>query len=390
MRKLIIFIVLFVLFCALFYAYDLYIQNIREPKKEVSVKKNVEIRTELNAAEKELSKASAHFYDDYLMRTKFNGAMLVAKNGRIVFEKYNGLTEINKGEVINADISFHLASVSKTFTAMAIFKLWQNNQLLIDDLVSKYLPSFPYSDITLRDLLSHRSGLPNYVHFMEALNWDTHAVLTNQSLYDFILKNYNKLRAGRRNAYFDYCNTNYALLALVIEKVSNLSFSEYLDQTFFKPLGMEHTFVYSPEMRDLVLPSFKFNNQREGFTFLDNIYGDKNIYSTVRDMLKWDQAITDGEMFTKASLAEAFRGYSHEKRGIKNYGLGWRLYVLPSGKKIIYHNGWWHGNNTVFSRIPDDSTTIIVLGNKFNRSIYQAKKIIGIYDGYGFQFNEDD
>jgi CubicO group peptidase (beta-lactamase class C family) len=123
---------------------------------------------------------------------------------------------------------------------------------------------------------------------------------------------------------------------------------------------------------------------------LDNIYGDKNIYSTVRDMLKWDQAITDGEMFTKASLAEAFRGYSHEKRGIKNYGLGWRLYELPSGKKIIYHNGWWHGNNTVFSRIPDDSTTIIVLGNKFNRSIYQAKKIIGIYDGYGFQFNEDD
>lgn len=390
MRKLIIFIILFILFCASFYAFDLYIHNIHEPKKEVSVKKNVEIRTELNAAEKELSKASSHFYNEYLLRTKFNGAMLVAKNGRIVFEKYNGLTEINKGEVINEDISFHLASVSKTFTAMAILKLWQNNQLLIDDLVSKYLPSFPYPEITLRDLLSHRSGLPNYVHFMEALNWDTHAVLTNQSLYEFILKNYNKLRAGRHNAYFDYCNTNYALLALVIEKVSNLSFSEYLDKTFFKPLGMEHTFVYAPEMKDLVLPSFKFNNQREGVTFLDNIYGDKNIYSTVRDMLKWDQAITDGEMFTKASLAEAFRGYSHEKRGIKNYGLGWRLYELPSGKKIIYHNGWWHGNNTVFSRIPDDSTTIIVLGNKFNRSIYQAKKIIGIYDGYGFQFNEDD
>ena len=81
-------------------------------------------------------------------------------------------------------------------------------------------------------------------------------------------------------------------------------------------------------------------------------------------------------MFTKATLAEAFKGYSHEKKGIKNYGLGWRLYELPSGKKIIYHNGWWHGNNTVFSRIPDDSTTIIVLGNKFNRSIYQAKKLL--------------
>jgi CubicO group peptidase (beta-lactamase class C family) len=390
MRKLIIFIVLFILFCASFYAFDFYIQIPHEAKKEIFFSENVEISTELNAAEKELSKASKHFYEEYLMRTKFNGAMLVAKNGRIVFEKYNGLTEINKGEVINADISFHLASVSKTFTAMAILKLWQNNQLLIDDLVSKYLPSFPYSEITLRDLLSHRSGLPNYVHFMEALKWDTDVALTNQSLYEFIIQNYNKLRSGRHNAYFDYCNTNFALLALIIEKVSNLSYADFLDKTFFKPLGMEHTFVYAPEMKDIVLPSFKFNNQREGFTFLDNIYGDKNIYSTVRDMLKWDQAITDGEMFTKATLAEAFRGYSYERKGIKNYGLGWRLYELPSGKKIIYHNGWWHGNNTVFSRIPDDSTTIIVLGNKFNRSIYQAKKIIGIYDGYGFQFNEDD
>ena len=389
MRKLIIFILLFIFFVLSFYAIDSYMQK---PKEVVTSTEPafVEIPTEFTESDKELSKASKRFYEEYLLSTKFNGAMLVAKKGRIVFEKYNGLTEINKGNPIDANVSFHLASVSKTFTAMGILKLWQNNLLNIDDLVSKYLPGFPYLDITLRDLLSHRSGLPNYVHFMESLNWDTKTVLTNQSLFDFMVKNYNKLRAGRHNAYFDYCNTNYALLALVIEKVSNLTYAAYLDNTFFKPLGMEHTFVYSPEMQENVMPSFKFNNQKEGFTFLDVVYGDKNIYSTVRDMLKWDQAIAGGELFTKATLAEAFKGYSHEKKGIKNYGLGWRLYELPSGKKIIYHNGWWHGNNTVFSRIPDDSTTIIVLGNKFNRSIYQAKKIIGIYDGYGFQFNEDD
>ena len=89
-------------------------------------------------------------------------------------------------------------------------------------------------------------------------------------------------------------------------------------------------------------------------------------------------------------LDQAFKGYSYERRGVRNYGLGWRLYEMPSGKKIIYHNGWWHGNNTVFSRLPSDSTVIIVLGNKFNRSIYQAKKIAGVFSGYGIQLNEDD
>jgi CubicO group peptidase (beta-lactamase class C family) len=225
---------------------------------------------------------------------------------------------------------------------------------------------------------------------MESMGWNTRELLTNQSLLHFIVKNARKISRGRANSYFDYSNTNYALLAIIIEKVTNLNYATFLDQTFFKPIGMYHTFVYKPSMQKTVLPSFKFNNQKEGFNFLDAVYGDKNIYSTVRDMMKWDLAISDGTLFTEKTLEQAFQGYSFERKGIKNYGLGWRLYEMPSGKKIIYHNGWWHGNNTVFSRIPDDSTTIIVLGNKFNRSIYQAKKIIGIYDGYGLQFNEDE
>ena len=96
---------------------------------------------------------------------------------------------------------------------------------------------------------------------------------------------------------------------------------------------VEELLVILLEMKDKVLPSFKFNNRKENFTFLDAVYGDKNIYSTVRDMLRWDLAINDGNMFKKETLDAAFQGYSHEKKGIKNYGLGWRLYELPSGKK---------------------------------------------------------
>ena len=389
MRKLIIFLLLFILFSASFFAIDKYLEKPTESsqKNELGL---IVAPLELTNTEKELFNASDKFYREYLLRTRFNGSMIVSKNGKIVFEAYNGLTQINKGEPIDSATSFHLASVSKTFTGMAILKLWEEKQLQIDDLVTVYLPTFPYADITIRDLLSHRSGLPNYVNVMESLGWDSHQTVSNQEVLDFMIKNRANLNAGRRNAYFDYCNTNYMLLALVIEKVSKLSYANYLDKTFFKPIGMNHTFVYSPDMQEKVLPSYKFNNQKESFTFLDAVYGDKNIYSTVRDMLKWDIALNEGKLFAKSTLEEAYKGYSYEKKGIKNYGLGWRLYELPSGKKIIYHNGWWHGNNTVFSRIPNDATTIVVLGNKFNRSIYQAKKIIGIYEGYGFQFNEDD
>lgn len=377
------------LFIAFFFAFDKYLIKVGESDRINEMGQIVD-PLELLTTEKKLFNASEIFYKEDLLKTRFNGSIIVSKNGKIVFEAYNGLTQINKGESIDSATSFHLASVSKTFTGMAILKLWEEKQLQIDDLLTVYLPTFPYADITLRDLLSHRSGLPNYLYFMESLGWDSHETLTNEELLDFMIKKREKLDVGRRNANFDYCNTNYVLLALVIEKVSKMSYANYLNQTFFKPIGMRNTFVYSPNMQEKVLPSYKFNNQKESFTFLDAVYGDKNIYSTVRDMLKWDIALNNGKLFEKSTLDEAYKGYSYERKGIKNYGLGWRLYEFPSGKKIIYHNGWWHGNNTVFIRIPNDSTTIVVLGNKFNRNIYQAKKILGIYAGYGFQFNEDD
>ncbi len=389
MRKFIIFILLFIFFSATFYTVDKYTVIKEYPRIQLITPTIIE-PINLTKDEIDLGKASEKFYREYLEKTRFNGAMLVAKNGKIVFEKYAGYTHVLKGEPLDSSISFHLASVSKTFTAMGILKLWQDKLLDINDEVRNYLQNFPYEGITIRDLLSHRSGLPNYVHFMEKLGWDSHKILTNNQLLEFIIQNRKFLNAGRHNAYFDYCNTNYAMLALIIEKVSKTNYSTFMQETFFKPLGMKNSFVYLPEMQENVLPSYKFNNQLEKFNFLDAVYGDKNIYSTVRDMLKWDLAISGGKLFSNETLAEAFKGYSYEHRGIRNYGLGWRLYEMPSGKKIIYHNGWWHGNNTVFSRLPSDSTTIIVLGNKFNRSIYQAKKIIGIYEGYGLQFAEDE
>jgi len=389
MRKAILFFTLFALFSFLLVVMDAFWLG-NADNEPITLKKQLYVAFKMTDDEKKVSKASEHFYDEFLNTTNFNGAILVAKNGRIVFEQYRGMTEISTGVPIDSTISFHLASVSKTFTAMAILKLWENNLLQIDSPAVNYIPKLPYPKITIKNLLSHRSGLPNYVHFVETLKWNSNINLTNKDLLELIINNKEKIKVGKNDSYFEYSNTNYALLALIIEEVSKETYASFLQKTFFDPIGMKNTFVFNMEMKETVLPSYKFNNRKEQFTFLDAVYGDKNVYSTARDMLKWDLAINDGVMFKKSTLEAAFQGYSYEKKGFKNYGLGWRLYELPSGKKIIYHNGWWHGNNTVFSKFPADSITIIVLGNKFNKSIYQAKKIIGIFEGYGFQFNEDD
>ena len=389
MQKLKVFAFLFLLFLTLFYFADSVLRksaSVTQP----SFKRNIAENSVLTAKDLELRSSSERFFQQTLLHSRFNGGILVARNGKIIFEAYNGLTEVLKGDTINSSTSFHLASVSKTFTAMATLMLFDSKSLSIDQPVSAFLPDFPYPKITIRNLLNHRSGLPNYVYFTEDLGWDTKNTLTNADILQLMISNSALLKVGRPNAYFDYCNTNYALLALVIEKVSALSFSAYLDQTIFKALGMDNSFVFSMDKSENVLPSFKFNNQKETFMYLDAIYGDKNIYSTPRDMMKWDMALYDTAFISEKIRSEAFKGYSYERKGIKNYGLGWRLYEMPSGKKIIYHNGWWHGNNTVFSRLPQDSTAIIVLGNKFNRSIYQAKKIAGIFDGYGINIEDDE
>lgn len=390
MQKLKLFIIFFIAFSAIFYFFDQY----RKPNPTNLIASIQKVKAGPNPAftaiDHALRNSSQHFFEETLLRSRFNGAILVARNGKIIFENYHGLQNVLSGEPIDSSTAFHLASVSKTFTAMAILKLWENAALLLDDPVAKYLEGFPFPLITVRNLLSHRSGLPNYVHFVEKLGWDTHRFVTNADILQLLIDHPDKLKPGRANAYFDYCNTNYALLAMIVEKVSHLGFSEYLNTVFFKPLGMNNSFVYAVEMEEKVLPSYKFNNRKEPMMFLDAVYGDKNIYSTPRDIMKWDLALSNGQLFSEKTLEEAFRGYSYEKRGTRNYGLGWRLVEMPTGKKIIYHNGWWHGNNTVFSRLPDDSTAIIVLGNKFNRSIYQAKKIAGIFKGYGIQSEDDE
>jgi CubicO group peptidase (beta-lactamase class C family) len=329
------------------------------------------------------NEACAHFFDSLLLkRNAFNGSILVAREGNIVYEKYAGFVNpASRKDSLGVGDAFHLASVSKTFTAMAVLKLWEEGRLSIQDSLGKYFPNFPYRDITIKMLLSHRSGLPNYVHYLDLNGWDKRKMVNNVDVLTslYMMKPPLEFPSGR---HFSYCNTNYALLALIIEKVSGQTYSAFLNQTFFGPLGMRDSYVFSLKDTTHAMLSYQYNNRPYKMEFLDAVYGDKNVYSTVRDMLKWDQALYAGKLFKQATLDSAFAGYSWEKQGKRNYGLGWRMTFLDNGKKLLYHNGWWHGNNTAFIRLTDEKATIIVLGNKFNRRIYASKKLADLFGNY--------
>jgi CubicO group peptidase (beta-lactamase class C family) len=381
MYKLKLFITFFTLFLSGFYIFGVIQQN-----KDYSVKliapKKIDNKIQISPIDDSIKAISKRFYEETLLSSKFNGGILIGKKGQILFEAYNGLEELTSGKNIDSSTSFHLASTSKTFTGIAVLKLFDSLSLSIDEPIKKFIPNFPSAIITVRQLLNHRSGLPNYVYFIEKIGWNNKKRITNEELLNQIISKWHLLKVAKADSRFEYSNTNYAILALIIEKISNQSFPNYIKESIFSKLGMNNSFVYTNDRVENILSSFKSGGQKEPFMFLDDVYGDKNIYSTTRDLLKWDEALNDTNFLSTKLKEEAFRGYSFEKKGIRNYGLGWRLFDLPSGKKIVFHNGWWHGNNIAFSRLPQDSLVIIVLGNQYNTNIYKAVQISRAFTGY--------
>ncbi|SHE84651.1 serine hydrolase domain-containing protein [Flavisolibacter ginsengisoli] len=316
-----------------------------------------------------------------LYRSSFNGGIIVAKNGEIVYENYVGFHDLRQKDSLNADIPFQIASTSKTMTSAAVLKLVQEGKLSLNDSVNKFFPQFPYQGITVKMLLNHRSGLPNYLNYMEAGKWPRTQQASNNEVLATLI-NWHPPHAYQPDRHFNYCNTNYVLLALIVEKASGLSFPEYMKKNFFVPLGMTNTFVHT--MNDsTITQSYQRNGAPWTLDFSDGPYGDKNVFSTPRDLLKWDQSLYAQSIIKQPLLDSAYTPYSNEKPGIHNYGLGWRMLLLPNKKKVIYHNGHWHGFNSAFARLPEENATIIILSNKYNTNVYTtAKKLYNLFGNY--------
>jgi len=337
-----------------------------------------------------------NFFNDHLLKGSFNGEILVAKKGTVVYEKYVGFADLRKKDLpegqaglITSTTPMHIASTSKTFTAVALLQMVQENKLSLDDSLNQFFPGFPYPGITVKMLLNHRSGLPNYIYFVSNSKWDQNNTVTNKDVLD-ILYNEKPNKSFTAGTRFSYSNTNYVLLALIIEKLSGQPFPQYMKQKIFDPLHMDHTFVFTPDDSLIATPSFNYDGRYWQNDFLEGTYGDKNVYSTSRDLLKWDQALYTEKIINRSLLDAAFKPYSNERPSLHNYGLGWRLLDYPNGKKIIYHFGRWHGFNAAFARLIEDSATIIILGNRFNRNIYNtAHEAYNIFGEYS-RNNESD
>lgn len=345
--------------------------------------------SEAYAFEKE--RQVSEFYSKKIGLSDFSGAVLVAKNGKIIFEDYKGYANFSTKEPVSETTALHLASVSKVLTATLVLKLVQENKIDLNEKVQTYLPDFPYQNTTVRTLLNHRSGLPHYSRFSENVKgWNSKKILTNADVLDY-LKRYKFALLAKNDTKFNYCNTNYAMLALIIEKVSEKSYAEAMQEQIFTPLGMNDTFVFDfVNQKNDVSQSYKSSYVNHGWDQFDAIYGDKNIYSTPRDLVKFDLATYSTEFLRKDLWEEALKGYSYEKRGIKNYGLGIRLREWETGQTLHYHNGWWHGNTSSYTTLKKDTIVIIALSNKYTQKTYQAIKLSALFGDYPFELNEKE
>lgn len=330
----------------------------------------------------------ARFFASNRFLNHFNGGILVAKNGYVIFEKYQGVRNPAIKDSISADTPMQIASTSKTFTGIGILRLVQQGKLQLDDTLGRFFPGFPYPGITVKMLLNHRSGLPEYLYYFEKHGWDRKAYASNSDVLNTLMT-WKPAKAGNPDRRFDYCNTNFVLLALIIEKASGITYADFMRQNFFDPLQMRNTFVFIPSDTATAIKSYDWNGALWQMDFSDGPYGDKNIYSTPRDLLKWDQALYSGNVIDQRLLDSAFTPYSHERKTQHNYGLGWRLLLFANGKKVPYHNGRWHGFNSAFSRLTDEKVTIIMLTNRFNRGVYStARKMYNLFGNYDGQHDE--
>ncbi len=329
------------------------------------------------------------YYDEavtnILEKNSFNGNVLIARHGLIVYNRSFGYGDFSDRSLLNDSTVFQVASISKTFTAAAVLLMHHRGWLHIDDPVVRHIPQFPYHAMTIRHLLTHTSGLQNYMWLIEN-RWQSTNLPSNEDILDLFVR-YTlpvNFQPGQR---FAYSNTGYVFLALLIERVSGKSYAGFIEQEIFKPLEMNHSFVkdlHNPAVIENMAYGYRrFRNSyiRIPHNYIDGVLGDKGIYSSVIDLYKWDQALYNNSLLPENLTNKAFEYTRLNNNRTVSYGMGWRLQTFLD-RKVVHHPGRWNGYRTSFKRFIDDNTTIILLNNT-NRDItylVEELKLVLFYD----------
>lgn len=331
-----------------------------------------------------------NYIDQYYKKvwegSDLSGGILVAKGNDILFENYRGFGREGNQMPIDKNTPLHVASVSKTLTAMAMLKLVEAGKIKLSDHLTQLFPGFPYPNVTVQTLLDQRSGLPKYEYFITKIQPApaelSKKYITNQDILNMIIK-YKPDLARETDTGFMYCNTNFALLALLIEKVTKTPFPQAMQEMVFTPLKMTNTYIFQEKDIPTATQSFYYGGNRlYPLDRLDLIYGDKNVYTTPRDLFAFSKAMFSKD-FLKPELKDMiFAPYSNEKAGQNNYGLGFRMKIFDNGEKLTYHNGWWHGSNSVFAHLLKSKVTIVAIGNKYSAKVYSALALSGLFEDF--------
>ena len=205
----------------------------------------------------------------------------------------------------------------------------------------------------------------------------------NKDLLDIISDNKSKVRIGKPGEVYDYSNTNFALLGLIIEAVSGTSYSKYLDSQFFMPLKMNDTYVLNIDNFAKSTKSYYRNGTTYKLRYLDLIYGDKCIYSSPEDLKKWDNALRTGKILKKATLDLAYKTIGNPASFSASYAIGWKKVIASNGKAFYYHDGWWGGSRALLIRLVDEKVVIAVLSNNNYTKIKDIKKLVDLFGDYG-------
>lgn len=308
----------------------------------------------------------------------FSGVLLVADYGNIIYEKAAGYSDYRDKSPLTTHSVFQLASVSKMFTAAAVMLLEQDGLLDFDDPVRKHLPLFPFEDVTIRQLLMHRSGLPRYMVTSD-LFWPRDTPMTNRDMY-YLMAEHCPPRYFPPGYKFNYQNSNYAYLGYLVEVVSGEPFSRFVRQRIFEPLEMWDSYIYDTRSESDIPGMVKGHIYRrprpldpEG-NYINGVVGDKGVYSSARDLLKFDQALYSDKLLSESSIQQAFTPGPRKKYTRRDdYGFGWRISTFPKDQ-LVYHYGWWNGFKTTFMRYLSKRRTIIVLTNR-DRTLSLPKEI---------------
>ncbi len=322
-------------------------------------------------------------YQELFEKQKFNGNVLVADNGKIIFQKSYGLSNEKDSINLNLETKFELASVSKQFTAMGIVQLQKEGKLSYDDKISKFIPELQhYENITIKNLLNHTGGLPDYIELAEE-KLDKTKIATNEDIIKLFQDSKPK-KNFEPNEKWEYSNTGYLLLATIIKRASGKEFGEYLKETIFDPLNMKKTFVYrrrfnpkkiknyaqgyiySDSLKAKILP----DNMGKDFyvVYLDGVVGDGTVSSNIYDLLKWDRALYKNDFINEKDKKLIFSSYQTKDSTETDYGFGWMIDNSNKYKKIALHSGGWGGYITYIERHLDNDKTIIILQNNSTRN----------------------